>query len=212
MDAEGITLADGGFRRGTVYVSFEINNRVAKYSIKDGSIKNQNGQITLPRAARKRRKNKGLEGLTRLHSGPNKGGLVVFAERFKEPEDFLNGWLIGKRSTRRLKLRRLGRFDITDVASLPDGGILILERRFRYTEGVKMRIRRIHPNDLEKKKRLDGEVLFQADDSYNIDNMEGIAVHRNEADDLVITLISDDNFNLFQRTLLMQFKLPNQEH
>ena len=73
---------------------------------------------------------------------------------FKEPEDFLNGWLLSKRGTRRLRLRRLRGFDITDVAPLPDGGILILERRLRYSEGIKMRIRRLYPDDLINRNAL----------------------------------------------------------
>ena len=41
-----------------------------------------------------------------------------------------------------------------------------------------------------------------------IDNMEGLAVHRNAQGRTILTLISDDNFNRrFQRTLLMQFAL-----
>ena len=41
-----------------------------------------------------------------------------------------------------------------------------------------------------------------------IDNMEGLAVHRSPRSDTVLTLISDDNFSSFlQRTILLQFTL-----
>jgi hypothetical protein len=40
-----------------------------------------------------------------------------------------------------------------------------------------------------------------------IDNMEGLAVHRAKNGDVVLTLISDDNFNPLQRALLLQFTL-----
>lgn len=40
-----------------------------------------------------------------------------------------------------------------------------------------------------------------------VDNMEGMAVRR-EADEIIIYLVSDDNFNPLQRTLLMKFALP----
>ena len=39
-----------------------------------------------------------------------------------------------------------------------------------------------------------------------IDNMEGMALHR-DGRETVITMISDDNFNAFQRTLLLEFAL-----
>ena len=38
--------------------------------------------------------------------------------------------------------------------------------------------------------------------------MEGIAVHRARDGETVMTLMSDDNFSAFQRSLIMQFTLP----
>jgi hypothetical protein len=40
----------------------------------------------------------------------------------------------------------------------------------------------------------------------SVDNMEGLAV-REDAGGTIIYLISDDNFNPIQRTLLMKFRL-----
>jgi hypothetical protein len=37
--------------------------------------------------------------------------------------------------------------------------------------------------------------------------MEGIAVHRNPAGETIITLVSDDNFSIIQRNLLLQFSV-----
>ena len=34
-----------------------------------------------------------------------------------------------------IMLQSIGGFDITDATSLPDDGIVLLERRFRYSEG-----------------------------------------------------------------------------
>jgi hypothetical protein len=50
--------------------------------------------------------------------------------------------------------------------------------------------------------------VLEADSSYEIDNMEGIAVHRGSRGETVVSLMSDDNFNRFlQRTVLLQFTL-----
>ena len=46
-----------------------------------------------------------------------------------------------------------------------------------------------------------------ADLAYQIDNMEGIAVHRNAAGETIVTLVSDNNFSVLQRNLLLQFAL-----
>jgi hypothetical protein len=43
--------------------------------------------------------------------------------------------------------------------------------------------------------------------AYQIDNMEGISVHRSAAGELVLTLVSDDNFSPLQRNILLQFTL-----
>jgi len=37
--------------------------------------------------------------------------------------------------------------------------------------------------------------------------MEGIAVHRNSAGEMIVTLVSDDNFLIIQRNLLLQFSV-----
>jgi hypothetical protein len=52
---------------------------------------------------------------------------------------------------------------------------------------------------------VDGKSLIEADLAYQIDNMEGIAVHRNASNETIITMISDDNFSVIQRNLLLQF-------
>jgi hypothetical protein len=102
----------------------------------------------------------------------------------------------------------IGEFDVTGAAGLPDGGILVLERRFRWLEGVRMRLRRVKAGDIRAGAVLAGEVLLEADMGSEIDNMEGIAVHRGARGETVITLVSDDNFNsILQRNLLLQFAL-----
>jgi hypothetical protein len=50
-------------------------------------------------------------------------------------------------------------------------------------------------------------MVIEADLGYEIDNMEGLSVHRNAGGETVLTLISDDNFSNIQRTLLLQFAL-----
>jgi hypothetical protein len=50
-------------------------------------------------------------------------------------------------------------------------------------------------------------VLIEADLGYEIDNMEGLSVHRAANGDVVLTLVSDDNFSIIQRTILLQFTL-----
>ena len=71
-----------------------------------------------------------------------------------------------------------------------------------------MRLRHIAANEIAPGARIVGRTLFQGDSSFEIDNMEGLAVHQGPAARPIVSLISDDNFNhLLQRTLFLQFTL-----
>ena len=69
-----------------------------------------------------------------------------------------------------------------------------------------MRIRRLAPAEIRPGARLAGHVVFEGDQGYEIDNMEGISIHKSGGE-TVLTLVSDDNFSILQRTLLLQFTL-----
>jgi hypothetical protein len=152
--------------------------------------------------------NRGIEALAEIRTGKLKSTLVAFSERLLDKNGDLQGWLIGGPAPGPIALKRIGGFDLTDASPLPGGGIVVLERRFRYSEGVQLRIRRIPETEIKRGSLIQGETLLEANDSLNIDNMEGIAAHRSPTDEIIITLISDDNFSPLQRTLLMQFALP----
>jgi hypothetical protein len=152
--------------------------------------------------------NQGFEALAVIQAGPLKGSVVAFAERYTRGSGYHTGWVWIGGQPQRMQLRDIDSFNITDAAGLPDGGLLVLERFFRWSEGVKMRIRRLAPADIKPGARLDGHVVFEGDQGYEIDNMEGIAVHRGGSGETVVSVISDDNFNRFlQRTVFLQFTL-----
>lgn len=205
-DAEAITRAGSN---GQVYIGFEQRHRIELTPLRRAGPGSPRRQVGLPRSARRARGNSGIEGVALLTHGPHAGSLIFFTENLLDKAGNHRGWLAGRSKPMSVTLKRLKGFDITDLALLPDGDLLVLERRFRFLEGVKMRIRRIESAAIRPGALLDGEVLLEAGNGYAIDNMEGIAVHRGAAGDPVITLISDDNFNRgLQRTLLLQFALP----
>jgi hypothetical protein len=207
-DSEGMTLIGGDTKQGTAYVSFERKQRIARYAFGQDSFGPPSGTVPLPPGVKPMSANRGIEAMTMIRTGKLKGTLVAFPERVTDKNGNLQGWLIGGPAHGGIALKRLGGFDITDAATLPDGGIVVLERRFRYSEGVQMRIRRVAPSEIKRGVLIVGEVLLEANDSLNIDNMEAIAAHRRTSGETVITLMSDDNFSGLQRTLIMQFALP----
>jgi hypothetical protein len=210
LDAEGLTLLSGDLTRGTVLVSFERNHRIGVFPVSDGQIEAPVRYLKLPPEARQMRPNEGIEAVAVLNGGPLKGSIVAFSERFPGDPARHTGWIWVKDVAHRLSLVDHGGFAITDATSLTDGTLLILERRFRWTEGVKMRMRRVAAADVKPGALLDGEVLLEADLASEIDNMEGLAAHRGPAGETVLTIISDNNFNtILQRNLLLQFTLTD---
>jgi len=97
---------------------------------------------------------------------------------------------------------------VTDMALLPGGEkFMTLERSFSPPTPPGMALRLFDLSGTQDGEPLAGEVLIEARQPiYGIDNMEGIAIHRGSDGSLVVTVISDDNFNrALQRTIILQF-------
>jgi hypothetical protein len=207
-DSEAFALVDGTPGKGTAYVSFERRHRIERCPFDGQRFGPPSGSVPLPGPAKRMTRNSGLEAIAFIRNGPLEGTLIAFAEHLTDSKGNLQGWLIGGSSPGPLALKRIAGFDITDAAALPDGGIVLLERKFNYSEGIKMRVRRISAAELKRRGLIQGEVLLEADGTLNIDNMEAIAAYRAASGETVLTLMSDDNFNPLQRTLVLQFTMP----
>lgn len=91
--------------------------------------------------------------------------------------------------------------------------LLVLHRRFSPLTGVSAILSaaalpagKPGAPDTDMPARLEGEVLARLAPPLNLDNMEGLAV-RTEGGRQYVYLVSDNNFNAVQRTLLMKFEL-----
>lgn len=208
QDAECITLLDGSLQRGTLLIGFERLQRIGRFPVVNGEVGIPAGYLKLPADAKGMRENQGIEAIAGLKGGPRKGAIVAFAERLTRGSGYHTGWIWAGGEAQKLQLQDIDGFNITDAASLADGSLLVLERYFRWTEGVKMRLRYIAAGEIAPAARIAGETLFEGDSSFEIDNMEGLAVHRTADGATVVSMISDDNFNrLLQRTVFLQFTL-----
>jgi hypothetical protein len=162
----------------------------------------------LPKAAGKLPNNKGLEALVMVPKGPPLAGtLIAISERGLDPQGNLIAFLVGGKTPGQFAVRRTQNFDVSDAVLLPTGDLLILERKFSWTTGMVVRIRRLALASVAPGALVDGPEIFQADLGEEIDNMEGIDAHVTPEGDTVLTMISDDNFSMLQRTLLLQFTL-----
>ena len=208
QDSESIAMKARGTVLGTAFISFERRHRIAVHKVTATGIGPAKHYLKLPAKIKSAKQNMGLEGVTMVRAGPAKGALLTFTEEYLDESGDHIGWLIGGRKPGRITLKRYNGFAITDIASLGNGDIVVLERKFRFTEGVEMRLRRIKAGRIRAGASLDGKVLVRSDSLQEIDNMEGIAAHQDNNGRDILTIISDDNFNRrFQRTLLMQFAI-----
>ncbi len=82
---------------------------------------------------------------------------------------------------------------------------MLLERGMSFLS-FKMQLRLIKAQDIKPNAILKGKVILKAF-GKDIDNMEGLAVHKDMSDNERILIISDDNFNGWERTLLLEFSL-----
>lgn len=191
-----------------VYVGLERVNQILRYDFAKGGTRARGEVLTVPPGVRKLPYNKGLEALVVVPKGqPLAGTLIAFSERGLDADGNLVAFLIGGPSPGQFRVRRTEKYDISDAVLLPSGELLILERKFSWFTGVNIRIRSIPLKGIAPGALVDGPVLFLADLGHEIDNMEGIDAHVTADGETVLTLISDDNFSMLQRTLLLQFTL-----
>ncbi|MCP3370193.1 esterase-like activity of phytase family protein [Bradyrhizobium cajani] len=191
-----------------VYVGLERVNQILRYDFAKGGTRARGEVIPVPPGVRKLPYNKGLEALVFVPKGqPLANTLIAFSERGLDADGNLVAFLIGGPTPGQFSVRRTEKFDISDAVLLPAGDLLILERKFSWFTGVDIRIRAIPLKSIAPGALVDGPVLFKADLGQEIDNMEGIDAHVTPEGETVLTLVSDDNFSMLQRTLLLQFTL-----
>lgn len=207
-DAEAITLASGTTAKGSAYIAFEQADRIGVFPFGKDGLGKPASYLTMPKEAARMRLD-GIEALAVLAGGPRAGSLVAFAENPLRGEKEHRGWIWVSAVPRGFTVPDIGGYSITDAASLANGSVLVIERRFRWTEGLKLRLRLLDAGGIKPGGTARGEVLLDASNATaEIDNLEGLAVSQGDDGEEVITLISDDNFNRFlQRTLLLQFAL-----
>jgi hypothetical protein len=202
-DSEALAL-DGTL----VYVGLERVNRILRYDFAEGVIRSRGEEIPVPPAVRKLPNNKGLEALVMVPKGsPLAGTLIAISERGLDADGNIIAFLIGGRTPGQFSLRRSQDFDVSDAVLLPSGELLVLERKFSWLAGVNIRIRRIPLKSLAPGAVVDGPSIFEADLGNEVDNMEAIDAHVTPEGDTVLTLVSDDNFSMVQRNLLLQFTM-----
>tara|TARA_R110002110_G_scaffold107622_11_gene269244 strand:+ start:4148 stop:5302 length:1155 start_codon:yes stop_codon:yes gene_type:complete len=208
-DAESLAIGSD-MLIGNAYVGFERAHRIWRYDLAQAGFAARPEQLLTQRNFGRLNPNGGIESLDLLAPARPDAAPRLFAitEDTLDPRGLIKGFIADGRDISWFALKPNGPYKPTDAALLPSGDILLLERRFSLLAGVGMELRLIRSGNVKAGAVLEGEVLAEAGPHYSIDNMEGLAVRQDKNKDLLIYMISDNNFNPLQRTLLLMFRLP----
>lgn len=201
-DSEALTHLKGDH----FAVGFEQRHRIGFYEFGDTI----NLEKTLPAPAELNvltKPNTGIEALTKL--SPHQ--LLAITEGVKDEQGNIISYLVDlkKENWARLALKPTGNFKPTELAVLDLKYIALLERSYNPIDGVKVRISLIKRKDIQPGAVLETIELARFSKESGIDNMEGMDVIRNSDGTRDLLLISDDNFNPLQHTILVWLTLPN---
>lgn len=198
-DSEGITYDRDS---GQFWVSYEAKHAIRRFS---RSFARSNGMVR-PAEMQSWPSNKGAETIVRLSDGR----FIVIAESLEE--DIHDALLFSGDPVEpgtviaRFKYRPPAGYRVTDGAILPDGRLLLLHREIGIPKGFAAKLALVDPENIVNDARIKGHVIATLTPPLLVDNMEGVAVTSDNGR-TIIWLISDNNFNIFQRTLLMKFQL-----
>jgi hypothetical protein len=158
-----------------------------------------------PPAMRRWDDNAGPEAMVRLPDGR----FLVFAEGEGGDSEailFAGDPAVAGTAVLRLRYRPPEGYRITDAALLPDGRLILLNRRVRLFEGFTAKLTVAALPRLADGVLIAGEEAAAFEGRVTRDNLEALSVTR-EGGRTILWIASDDNYNPIQRTLLMKFAL-----
>jgi hypothetical protein len=193
-DSEGLAVAADG----TIFVSFEGPARVLRYDAPEASAVD----LPSPREFRAMQRNSSLEALAIdargwLYTLPERSG------RFDTPFPvyrFRNGvW------DQPFSIPREGTYLAVAADFGPDGRLYLLERSFQGLLGFQSRVRRF----VVTGDAIDAGAVVLETPLGQHGNQEGLAVWRDAAGVLRLTMVSDDNFRFFLHTALVEYRIAD---
>ncbi len=205
-DAEALTIIERPDDKSVVRVGFENLTRVADFHLENGVPVGPATDVTIPDWLTATRTNESLEAVCLAPpASPVAGSTLLLTEGVVDNDGAHSGWLLGKSDKGPMSYRSGGGTDPTDCAFLPNGDLLVLERGVALVNFA-VRLVRVPAAEVKPGAEMQGEVLYQGVGG-DLDNMEGLAVHQANGETR-ITLVSDNNFNDWERSLLLEFALP----
>ncbi len=190
-------------------MSFERQHRIWRYDLDADGFNAVPTQIVTERQLGQLPSNGGIEAVTALSplTGDSQQRLLALSEEGRAASGNRKAFLIEGRKAERLTIKLDKPYNPTDIARLPDGDFLVLERSYSLLAGPGMCIRLVRASEVKAGSVIEGRVLMQANNTRTIDNMEGLAVRAGEKGDVFVYVMSDDNFSDLQHTYLVMFRI-----
>lgn len=206
-DAEAMAVIVRDDAPAAVRVGFENLTRVSDFELTDSVPSGAAREITIPEWLTDTRTNASLEAVCIAPpASPIAGSTLLLTEGVIDDDGQHSAWLLGQNDKGPLSYLSSDGTNPTDCAFLPNGDLLVLERGVAFLT-FNMRLKRVPAADVKPGAHMQGEVLLHATGG-DIDNMEALAVHTGPDGGTRITLVSDNNFNDWERNLLLEFSLP----
>ena len=196
QDAEALALTG----RGALLIAFEHDHRIDRYRNLSAAAEPLDGPAGLIRLE----KNGGIEALVSLADGRI---LAVAEQPIAEDLPRHHAFLRAAGQWRELEIETAPGYWPVGAARLPDGDVLLLTRRYSVLGGLKARIERLAAADLRPGALVRGAEVAAFAPPLTLDNFEAISVFRGPEGETLVALLSDDNFQPLQRTLLLIFAL-----
>jgi hypothetical protein len=206
-DAEALTVVVRDEVPAAVRVGFENLTRVADFTLADGVPSGAAREINIPDWLSDTRTNATLEAVCIAPpTSPVAGSTLLLTEGIIDDDGQHSAYLLGRNDKGPLSYISGNGTNPTDCTFLPNGDLLVLERGIAFLS-FNMRLFRIPAAEVKPGAHLRGTELLYASGA-DIDNMEALAVHPGPDGNTRITIVSDNNFNDWERNLLLEFSLP----
>ena len=193
---------------GTAWVAFESSNQIWRYAPGLARVEARSA----PPAMAGWPENRGAESMMRLRDGrfvlidesenwpgkPGVGGIVFTGDPVRDPQRSF-----------RFSYEAPAGFRPTDIAELPDGRWIIVNRRFALRTGFTACITIADARGLKPDGIVRGQEIARFVPPAQHDNFEGIAVVRNGRETRLWIVADDNQLRPWQQSLLLEFRLDD---
>ena len=206
-DAESVDTIYANGQPVGVRVGFEHLTRVADFTLTNGIPGGPAREVAIPDWLTDARTNETLESVCIAPpASPVAGSTLLIAEEILDENGNHRGHLLGQNDKGPIGYTNSPVVNPTECAFLPNGDLLVLERGISMLSFV-MNLRRVPADQVRPGNLMAGELLLSASGG-SVDNMESMTVHTAPDGELRVLIGSDNNFNDWQRSLLLEFAFP----